>query len=135
MQKWIEKVQEREIREDTDRSATSSSNVVVLIHFLTSEVVASVHDPTSQSNHIIRKKKHQCCGNLYCHLKKKYIKICLNNGGRNEFVFILAASNLTLVKSTFIKQIISVPAPAPHPQNNFGSTGTRFGSKTLIYIL
>ena len=58
MQKWIEKVQEREIREDTDRSATSSSNVVVLIHFLTSEVVASVHDPTSQRNHIIRKKKH-----------------------------------------------------------------------------
>ena len=70
MQKWIEKVQEREIREDTDRSATSSSNVVVLIHFLTSEVVASVHDPTSQSNHIIRKKNISVAATYIATLKK-----------------------------------------------------------------
>ena len=40
-------------------------------------------------------------------------------GGGNEFLFILAASNLTLGQSIFMKQIIL----ALDPENYFGSTG------------
>ena len=71
---------------------------------------------------------------LYCHFKMYYsitvvtYEICLN-GGTNEFLFILAGSNLTLIQSIFFKQIIS--ASTPDPQNKFGSTGS--GSATLPF--
>ena len=44
-----------------------------------------------------------------------------------NFLFILAASNLTLVQSVLFKLIIS----AADPQNNFGSTGS---AKLLAYL-
>ena len=72
---------------------------------------------------------------LYCHFKKylqyycvwhqKHTKICLDEG-RNEFLF-MAASNLTLIQSIIVIQIIS----APDHRNNFGS----YGSATLTYIV
>ena len=54
----------------------------------------------------------------------KYISVL----AKMIFVFILAAFNLNLVQSLFIKQIIS--AAAPNPQNNYGSNGS--GSATLV---
>ena len=55
------------------------------------------------------------------------------NGGGNKIVFILAASYLTLVQSIFIKQTIL--APAPDPQNNFGSGSALAPRNTASKIL
>ena len=54
------------------------------------------------------------------------VPVCLY-GERNEFVFIIAASNLTLVRSKFIKQIPVISAPALY--NNFGSPALQHSNK------
>ena len=53
-------------------------------------------------------------GSIASHFKMNIeilVPLCLNSG-RDEFVFIPAASNLTLVQSLVIKQIISAPDPS-----------------------